>query len=80
MSNFLVLSAAGLRLRNVDESAGMTAEQGGSTDVVSAGPLPAPANSNATPLPHHRRYDQEHARMEAWLDENPDFVQDYFMR
>ncbi|XP_026472829.1 dual 3',5'-cyclic-AMP and -GMP phosphodiesterase 11 [Ctenocephalides felis] len=58
----------------------MTAEQGGSADVVSAGPLPAPANSNAPTLPHHRRYDQEHARMEAWLDENPDFVQDYFMR
>ncbi|XP_046405591.1 dual 3',5'-cyclic-AMP and -GMP phosphodiesterase 11 isoform X2 [Ischnura elegans] len=25
-------------------------------------------------------YDPEHARMEAWLDEHPNFVQDYFLR
>lgn len=25
-------------------------------------------------------YDSEYARMEAWLDEHPDFVQDYFLR
>ncbi|KAL3272582.1 hypothetical protein HHI36_014052, partial [Cryptolaemus montrouzieri] len=25
-------------------------------------------------------YDPEFARMEAWLDEHPDFVQDYFLR
>ncbi|XP_058450116.1 dual 3',5'-cyclic-AMP and -GMP phosphodiesterase 11-like isoform X3 [Malaya genurostris] len=25
-------------------------------------------------------YDAEYARMEAWLDENPEFVQDYFIR
>ncbi|KAH0819123.1 hypothetical protein GEV33_003668 [Tenebrio molitor] len=25
-------------------------------------------------------YDPEYARMEAWLDEHPDFVQDYFLR
>lgn len=24
--------------------------------------------------------DQEYARMEAWLDEHPDFVHDYFLR
>ncbi|XP_070132850.1 dual 3',5'-cyclic-AMP and -GMP phosphodiesterase 11 isoform X2 [Drosophila bipectinata] len=31
--------------------------------------------------PHHSRpYDPEHARMEAWLDENQEFVQDYFIR
>nr|XP_039147081.1 dual 3',5'-cyclic-AMP and -GMP phosphodiesterase 11 isoform X3 [Drosophila simulans] len=29
---------------------------------------------------HHRPYDPEHARMEAWLDENQEFVQDYFIR
>ncbi|KAL1497949.1 hypothetical protein ABEB36_008828 [Hypothenemus hampei] len=26
------------------------------------------------------QYDPEYARMEAWLDEHPDFVQDYFLR
>ncbi|XP_030383510.1 dual 3',5'-cyclic-AMP and -GMP phosphodiesterase 11 isoform X2 [Scaptodrosophila lebanonensis] len=30
--------------------------------------------------PQHRPYDPEHARMEAWLDENQEFVQDYFIR
>ena len=25
-------------------------------------------------------YDQEHARMEAWLDDHQDFVHDYFIR
>ncbi|KYN09481.1 hypothetical protein ALC57_18400 [Trachymyrmex cornetzi] len=25
-------------------------------------------------------YDPEYARMEAWLDEHPDFVNDYFLR
>ncbi|XP_030567862.1 dual 3',5'-cyclic-AMP and -GMP phosphodiesterase 11 isoform X1 [Drosophila novamexicana] len=29
---------------------------------------------------HSRPYDPEHARMEAWLDENQEFVQDYFIR
>lgn len=26
------------------------------------------------------QYDPEYARMEAWLDEHPDFAQDYFLR
>lgn len=26
------------------------------------------------------QYDPEYARMESWLDEHPDFVQDYFLR
>ncbi|XP_068140375.1 dual 3',5'-cyclic-AMP and -GMP phosphodiesterase 11 isoform X2 [Drosophila tropicalis] len=29
---------------------------------------------------HSKPYDPEHARMEAWMDENQDFVQDYFIR
>ncbi|KAM8716750.1 hypothetical protein ACLKA7_003597 [Drosophila subpalustris] len=29
---------------------------------------------------HSRPYDPEHARMEAWMDENQEFVQDYFIR
>jgi hypothetical protein len=28
----------------------------------------------------YQYYDPECARMEAWLDEHPDFVQDYFLR
>lgn len=28
----------------------------------------------------HRNYNQEYAHMEAWLDEHPEFVQDYFVR
>lgn len=27
-----------------------------------------------------RSYDQEHAQMEAWLDDHTDFVHDYFIR
>ncbi|KAI4457308.1 cyclic nucleotide phosphodiesterase [Holotrichia oblita] len=29
---------------------------------------------------HRTCYDPEYARMESWLDEHPDFVQDYFLR
>ncbi|GAB6024627.1 hypothetical protein CHUAL_009771 [Chamberlinius hualienensis] len=29
---------------------------------------------------HHTIYSEEHARIEAWLDEHPDFTQDYFIR
>lgn len=29
---------------------------------------------------HKHYYDPEYARMEAWLDEHQDFVQDYFLR
>lgn len=29
---------------------------------------------------HRHCYDPEYSRMEAWLDEHPDFVQDYFLR
>lgn len=36
-------------------------------------PLPLQIGSN-----HH--YDAEYARMEAWLDENQEFAQNYFMR
>lgn len=33
-------------------------------------------NKSSTPA----IYDPEYARMEAWLDEHPDFVTDYFLR
>lgn len=32
------------------------------------------------PLSPQRHYDPEYARMEAWMDENQEFVQDYFIR
>lgn len=32
------------------------------------------------PLGGKQGYDPEYARMEAWLDEHPDFAQDYFLR
>jgi dual 3',5'-cyclic-AMP and -GMP phosphodiesterase 11 len=41
-------------------------------------PLPLQLGSN-----HHHQsshYDAEYARMEAWLDENQEFAQNYFMR
>lgn len=28
----------------------------------------------------HNVYDPEYAHMETWLDEHPEFVQDYFLR
>ncbi|XP_034670133.1 dual 3',5'-cyclic-AMP and -GMP phosphodiesterase 11 isoform X1 [Drosophila subobscura] len=39
-------------------------------------------SSASSSSPQHTRppYDPEHARMEAWLDENQEFVQDYFIR
>lgn len=40
-------------------------------------PLPLQIGSN-----HHQssHFDAEYARMEAWLDENQEFAQNYFMR
>jgi dual 3',5'-cyclic-AMP and -GMP phosphodiesterase 11 len=38
--------------------------------------LPLQISSNH----HQSHYDAEHARMEAWLDENQEFAQNYFMR
>ncbi|XP_032584292.2 dual 3',5'-cyclic-AMP and -GMP phosphodiesterase 11 isoform X1 [Drosophila mojavensis] len=38
-----------------------------------------PYHQTASPQ-HSRPYDPEYARMEAWLDENQEFVQDYFIR
>ncbi|XP_017783345.1 PREDICTED: dual 3',5'-cyclic-AMP and -GMP phosphodiesterase 11 isoform X3 [Nicrophorus vespilloides] len=54
-----------LHLRNSEESR-MPGEGGG-------------AESGLHRL-HRNCYDPEYARMEAWLDEHPDFVQDYFLR
>lgn len=38
------------------------------------------AAGNYYPSSPTSRYDPEYARMEAWLDEHPDFANDYFIR
>jgi len=59
----------GLHLRTFEEPR-MTAETAPSTVAPPGGE----AGSK------YQYYDPEYARMEAWLDEHPDFVQDYFLR
>lgn len=61
----------------------MPAEQGGTLGFdnnlgcKSSVPLPLQLPSSN----HHQvSYDAEFARMESWLDENQEFVQDYFIR
>lgn len=62
-----LLCIAGLHVRSGVEDLRMTAE----TNPV------APPGGEAD---YAKSYDSEYARMEAWLDEHPDFVQDYFLR
>uniref|UniRef100_A0A336LQJ2 Phosphodiesterase n=1 Tax=Culicoides sonorensis TaxID=179676 RepID=A0A336LQJ2_CULSO len=73
----------GLHLRSFEESLSsnrMPVEQGGisghenyiNSRSISSLPLHLPPQQNA--------YGVEYARMEAWMDENPEFVQDYFIR
>ncbi|XP_037960082.1 dual 3',5'-cyclic-AMP and -GMP phosphodiesterase 11 isoform X2 [Teleopsis dalmanni] len=83
--------ASGLHLRSIEEPSAqptqnrMTAEQGGTgfgseTSLLGSRtgvPLPL---QNAHPLSPQKGYDAEYARMEAWMDENQEFVQDYFIR
>jgi hypothetical protein len=59
----------GLHLRTFEEPR-MTAETAPSTVAPPGGE----AGSK------YQYYAPEYARMEAWLDEHPDFVQDYFLR
>lgn len=63
----IVFGVAGLHVRSGVEDLRMTAE---TTPV-------APPGGEAD---YAKSYDSEYARMEAWLDEHPDFVQDYFLR
>ena len=72
---------AGLHLRSIEEpQSRMPAEQGGTVglenNLGSRSSVPLPLQIP----PHQSNYDAEYARMEAWLDENPEFVQDYFIR
>lgn len=77
---FLLL---GLHLRSLEESltnTRMPVEQGGT-----AGHDHYLSSRSSVPLPLHlppqqSPYGGEYAKMEAWMDENPEFVQDYFIR
>ena len=63
-----IFLSTGLHLRSVEEPR-MTAETAPTTV--------APPSGDAGGKYY---YDPEYARMEAWLDEHPDFAQDYFLR
>lgn len=74
----------GLHLRSIEQPhSRMPTEQGGTTSVENVNarsgvPLPSPLQ-----LPSCQttcEYDAEYSRMEAWMDENPEFIQDYFIR
>lgn len=73
---------SGLHLRSIEEPHNrMPAEQGGTTDrdqLGSRSGVPLPLSIPTCHQPP--AYDAEYARMESWMDENPDFVQDYFIR
>lgn len=72
----------GLHLRGIEQPhSRMPTEQGGTTSVENVNarsgvPLPTPLPSCQTPCD----YDAEFTRMESWMDENPEFIQDYFNR
>ncbi|RZF49080.1 hypothetical protein LSTR_LSTR008366, partial [Laodelphax striatellus] len=60
-----------LHVRSGGEEVRMTAE----TMPVS----PPPGAEAGAGGGHCQYYDPEYARMEAWLDEHPEFVEDYFI-
>ncbi|XP_022186791.2 dual 3',5'-cyclic-AMP and -GMP phosphodiesterase 11 isoform X3 [Nilaparvata lugens] len=65
----------GLHVRSGDEQVRMTAET-----MPVAPPPGAEAGAGGAGGGHCQYYDPEYARMEAWLDEHPEFVEDYFIR
>ncbi|CRK99879.1 CLUMA_CG013180, isoform A [Clunio marinus] len=72
----------GLHLRSIEEPQNrMPAAEGGTNlgleNNRSGGSLPLQINSNHH---HQHQHDVEYTRMEAWLDENQDFAQNYFIR
>ncbi|KAJ6649109.1 Dual 3',5'-cyclic-AMP and -GMP phosphodiesterase 11 [Pseudolycoriella hygida] len=71
----------GLHLRSTEHTANrMPAEQGGTAGLDHSG------SRSGVPLPlsitpsQQQPYDAEYSRMESWMDENPEFIQDYFIR
>ncbi|XP_055837299.1 dual 3',5'-cyclic-AMP and -GMP phosphodiesterase 11-like isoform X1 [Episyrphus balteatus] len=75
----------GLHLRSIEEpqqtSNRMPSEQGGTgMGLDNLGSRPGvPLQLQMLPS-NQQCYDAEYARMEAWMDENQEFVQDYFIR
>lgn len=77
----------GLHLRSFEEplsNTRMPVEQGGTAGHCHEHYL---GSRSSVPLPLHlppttqqSPYGGEYAKMEAWMDENPEFVQDYFIR
>lgn len=71
---------AGLHLRSIEEpnKNRMPAEQGGTErcndNIGSRSVVLLPTCQTSY------EYDAEYSRIESWLDENPEFVQDYFIR
>ena len=74
---------AGLHLRSIEEPHNrMPAEKGGTAgidNVVSRTGVPLPLSLPSCQTPSYE-YDAEFSRMESWMDENPEFIQDYFLR
>lgn len=70
---------SGLHLRSSGDDCRMPAEGGIPNSDFAHRDRPHQRNINHTGHGGHC-YDPEYARMESWLDEHPDFVQDYFLR
>ncbi|XP_037903168.1 dual 3',5'-cyclic-AMP and -GMP phosphodiesterase 11-like isoform X2 [Hermetia illucens] len=78
---------SGLHLRSIEEpqqpNNRMPSEQGGPgsgfDSLGSRTGVPLPSQQMLPPT-QQTCYDVEYARMESWMDENPEFVQDYFIR
>lgn len=75
----MLFFVSGLHFRSIEESNKnrMPAEQGGTERIDNIG------SRSVVSLPSCQtayEYDPEFSRIESWLDENPEFVQDYFTR
>lgn len=74
MCKFNCRHKKGLQLRNSGDDTRMPID-GTTTGSDSANRLPKHNHSS-----YGHSYDPEYAHMESWLDEHPDFVNDYFLR
>lgn len=73
------ITPVGLHLRSIEEpnKNRMPAEQGGTERIDNIGTRSVVL---LPPCQTSYEYDPEFSRIESWLDENPEFVQDYFIR
>lgn len=72
---------SGLQLRCIEEpnKNRMPAEQGGTERIDNNIGSRSVVLLPSCDTPEYE-YDAEYSRIESWLDENPNFVQDYFIR